>query len=368
MNTEQALIAALGRMQSKMAKQRKHIRGLLAIRQSQAESIARLHRELKDERDSKAEVMRDRDFVMDANKTLREGLVQGRAELADIAELRKDLDGDGIRYTIKRLNDDVIERDRAIRALQEDAQRSSDMLHDAHDLIEEAITTHIYDRESGGVIPDDDPYVVMVRTISDYLGIPKEHASPFAKATDQPQEHGKRCAQRVHGAAECDCGVADNDARDAETARERLNEIQQKPGLLITGDALAARLQALEDVAHTAAEHDRQDEAIHMWAGRLEALAKTVEGIQNQLTTHGECIEQIEGKLRTDFEDTDGTLQVLNQSIMDIQRRALTIEAKLARMAQLEVVVRELVHQVAPGAVHAISEEFRTAWNAISTS
>lgn len=31
-------------------------------------------------------------------------------------------------------------------------------------------------------------------------------------------EHGPRCAQRFHGAAECDCGKADQDAREQEAA------------------------------------------------------------------------------------------------------------------------------------------------------
>jgi hypothetical protein len=45
-----------------------------------------------------------------------------------------------------------------------------------------------------------------VEMLSNY-GVPGVH---YAISTDdEPAQHGPRCGQRSHGAAECDCGVAD---------------------------------------------------------------------------------------------------------------------------------------------------------------
>jgi chromosome segregation ATPase len=68
-------------------------------------------------RESNAEIGRDRDFVMQKNDSLLNELHALRTELADITELRRELDGDGIRETIVRLNNKVIERDRTNEAL-----------------------------------------------------------------------------------------------------------------------------------------------------------------------------------------------------------------------------------------------------------
>jgi len=94
-----------------------------------------------------------------------------------------------------------------------------DLLEEAHDLVFEAITTHIYDEDNGDEIPDDCPYHAFIKKVDEALKEPSEVIDVTLK--DQANGKGELKAKVDVGAGQIgiwldkhgDCNLAQPNSR-----------------------------------------------------------------------------------------------------------------------------------------------------------